>query len=353
MSIRIDRTRIRLFAAVGVVVLLGATLGARLLALEVEAPRAAVPPPGPFDAAELEVPCWSCPVSKSWSIRFRTDLDLLAPLGDGPGNAAEYFAAFRRPDGARQAEAATASKQLIDNPITGGHLPFDHPLVLEAEPWVDQGTMRFYPEVLEPRGYETQIPNLLYMLSLARTWAARGLAADDIEAALADFRRAIRLGRLLRQEDAVVITDLVGLACIHIGARTMYDWARERGDTDLALLASIVLGEVAPQRLRTMMDVSWPEDSVESVDPLRVHLSDREVDEILENADEYPDRRFRLEAIGALGLVYHRGTDGQRARAGVALDELVRSEDPMTRAMALWARDQPYDMSMLRPAAQR
>ena len=66
-----------------------------------------------------------------------------------------------------------------------------------------------------------------------------------------DFRRAIRLGRLLRQEDVVVISDLVGLASIHVGARGVYRRALADGDLELALLASAALGEVAPQRLRT------------------------------------------------------------------------------------------------------
>ena len=27
------------------------------------------------------MPCWSCPQARSWPITFKTDLDLLAPLG--------------------------------------------------------------------------------------------------------------------------------------------------------------------------------------------------------------------------------------------------------------------------------
>ena len=68
---------------------------------------------------------------------------------------------------------------------------------------------------------------------------------------MADFRRAIRLGRLLRQEDVTIIADLVGLACIRYGADGVYRVARSGGDLETALLASVVLGEVAPQRLLT------------------------------------------------------------------------------------------------------
>ncbi len=75
--------------------------------------------------------------------------------------------------------------------------------------------------------------------------------AEDPEEGLEDCRRAIRLGRLLRQDDVVIINDLVGLACIHIGTRGVYRIAQREGDTELALLASIILGEVAPQRMMT------------------------------------------------------------------------------------------------------
>ena len=91
-------------------------------------------------------------------------------------------------------------------------------LLLEAEPWVDLAVMHFYPDVFPMEGAETRITNLLFMLTMARSWTARGVDADDPDQGLEDCRRAIRLGRLLRQEDVVIINDLVGLACIHIGA---------------------------------------------------------------------------------------------------------------------------------------
>ena len=73
--------------------------------------------------------------------------------------------------------------------------------------------MRYYPDYLELDGYQTVVPNLLFQLNLAKSWVARGMAAEDLDAALEDYRRAMRLGRLLRQEDVTVIADLVGQAC--------------------------------------------------------------------------------------------------------------------------------------------
>ena len=48
----------------------------------------------------------------------------------------------------------------------------DDPLLLEAEPWCDQGTMHFYPDIFPLEGYSTRIPNLLVALTFARSWIA-------------------------------------------------------------------------------------------------------------------------------------------------------------------------------------
>ena len=159
---------------------------------------------------------------------------------------------LRRKVGPRAADATAAMGRRIEGPEWIGEvLPPDDPLLLEAEPWCDQATMTFYPEIFELDGYATRITNLLLPLNFVRSWVARGVAAETTEAAMTDFRRAIRLGRLLRQEDVVVISDLVGLACIHLATRGVYERALADGDLELALLASVVLGEVAPQRLGT------------------------------------------------------------------------------------------------------
>ncbi len=179
--------------------------------------------------------------------RFQT-ISLIAPLGDGPANAAEFFAAFEKQRGPRAADAeAMQARRVERSDDIGMVVAAADELLLEAEPWVDQATMRFYPDVFPMEGAGTRITNLLVMLTMARSWTARGVDADDPERGLDDCRRAIRLGRLLRQEDVVIINDLVGLACIHIGTRGVYRIAQGEGNTELALLASIVLG-VAPAR---------------------------------------------------------------------------------------------------------
>jgi hypothetical protein len=223
----------------------------------------------------------------------------------------------------------------------GNVLPADDPLLLEAEPWSDQAKMQFYPDLLEPNGWNTQITNLLVPLTFARSWVARGVESPDPEAGLEDCRRAIRLGRLLRQEDIVIINDLVGLACIRMGAQGIYDIAIREGDTELAVLASIVIGEVAPQRLLTSERVtrSWDVGSVreDASGTLVLDITDAELESTLEMARGHVDRRFQAEAILALNVVRFMGTESQRERVGALLTELRETEDPMLSETARWS----------------
>jgi len=345
------------FAAAVIVVLAG-TLGARLIGHDssgavMRAPAASVPAPAAFAVTELEVPCWSCPEARGWPLKFQTDLDLLAPLGTGSANAAEWFALFEKKVGPRYAEATAAMERQIERPDwVGKTLPSDDPLLLEAEPWCDQATMDFYPEIFPLDGYATRITNLLLPLNMVRSWVARGLAAENSEAAMADFRRAIRLGRLLRQEDVVVITDLVGLACIHLGARGIYERALADGDLELALLASVVLGEVAPQRLGTKQHLTSTDvmDSMSLDDrgELALQLQPGKLDAVIEAAKSSPDRRFRCEAIVGLNIVRNLGTPEESARVIEVLDELSDDADPKVGEGARWSISRPTDVEQLK-----
>jgi hypothetical protein len=342
-------------AAAAVVVLLASLLGVRLAArtgttaepapeaARIEAGGVLVPPPVEFRVRDLEIPHWSHQNAREWPVRFRTDLDLLAPLGTGTRNAGEWFVDFRKPDGPRYGEARAIMDGRMEHPRgIGKVLPPDHPILREAEPWCDQAAMKFYPELLVPNGWTTQIPNLLVPLTLARSWMARGVDAEDPEEGLEDCRRAIRLGRLLRQEDAVIITDLVGLACIRIGAQGIYEIALKRGDTELALLASVVIGEVAPQRLLTSERVtrSWERGRLREDAPgaLSLALPDERLDAMMEMARNEPDLRFRAEPVLAMAVVRILGTPAQRERVVEFLTELAASDEhPVLSDCARWA----------------
>ena len=344
-------SRARVLFAAAVVVVLGGLLGVRLLGRSGPVAFASPPPaevanPSSFDPAALEVPCWSCPSAKSWPVRFRTDLDLLAPLGDGTGNAAEFFAAFEKQKGRRAADGEALQKRRVTRADDIGMVvAADDQLLLEAEPWVDQATMHFYPDIFRMEGASTRITNLLVMLTMARSWTARGVDADDPERGIADCRRAIRLGRLLRQDDVIIINDLVGLACIHIGTRGVYRIARREGDLGLALLASVVLGEVAPQRMMTAERISRvdlaPYIRRVGDDRYGLDLPDAQVDALVELADENTERRFFGEVIMTASVILSLGTPEQRSRVREVLDELASSDDPIIADFARWGLSTP------------
>jgi hypothetical protein len=357
------RARAGVIAALALVAVLAGVLATRLLAREPSrvnvarrAPVATVPAPKPIDVATLEMPCWACPDAPDGPLRFRTDLDMLAPLGTGSGNAAEWFAAFRKPDGPRLAEAVAAEARRVDHPPIGRVLPPDDPLLVEAEPWCDQATMRFYPDVLPLRGAETPLSNLLLALTFARSWLARGEQSADFDAAMADFRRVVRLGRLLRQEDVVLINDLVGLACIRIGLDAIYNRARTAGRLDLALAASVAAGEAAPQRYLTAARVT----SVELRPYVRkaadgsvsMALPDERMDAIVAMVTSCPDRRFRGEALWNLEVVATLGTEAQKAKARDTLDAATHSDDPRLAAMARSFHDRPLTPEGIAAAVQ-
>jgi hypothetical protein len=345
-SLTRNRSAVLVLSAGGVLLGLAALLVVRVATgARSEAPAAGVPPPRAVDVAMLSVPCWSCEEARTtWPIRFRTDLDLLAPLGNGSANAAVWFKDFAKPDGRRYGDASAALHRQVEGPSGFPEvLPPDDPLLKEAEPWCDQATMRFYPEFFELRAYDTQVPNLLFPIVLARSWVARGETEKDSDKAMADFRRAIRLGRLLRQEDVVVISDLAGLACIRIGAEGIYRRAAKRGDLRLMLVAGIVAGEAAPQRLLTAerltrIDVA-PFLRADAGRKTVLDLPDEKLDDLLEMATASPDLRFRGEAILGLNVVRFLGTPGQKEKALAALERTAAEGRDHLARLAAWSRD--------------
>jgi hypothetical protein len=331
--------------AAAVVILLGGLFAARLFARDgaVKAPEAVVPAPAPISVAALEVPCWSCPNARDWPLRFQTDLDLVAPLGTGPGNAAEFFVQFEKDRGSREAEVAAFESRREPPPpeiasVTGAVVPPDDPLLLEAEPWLDQATMRFYPDLLPIDGSDTRVTNLLMMLNMARSWVARGLQAEDPAAGLDDCRRAIRLGRLLRQEDVVLINDLAGLAAIHIGTRGIYALAQREGDLDLALVATVVLGEIAPQRLYTAQRITEvdlrPAIHRGADGQVVLDLPSDRLEKLIAMVTSCPDRRFRGEALLGSQVVAWLGTPDQKARMRQVLEGVAGGDDPIQAPFA-------------------
>ncbi len=344
--------RLGVISAAGLVIVLAGTLVAALLGgFESAASGPPAPPPGtvpaphPCDITKLSIPCWSCPSAENWPLRFVTNLDMLAPLGTGNANAATWFAAFAKPDGPRLADLDAAMARRVDRPPIGMVFPPGDPLLAEAGPWCDQATMRFYPEIFPIQGFDTQIPHLFFMLNLARSWIARGTDAPSFDDAMADVRRVIRLGRLLRQEDAVLINDLVGLACIRIGAEAIYDRARKDGRTELALLAAVVAAEAPPQKYLTAARVTEVEITPyirrTAMGAVEIDVPKPHLDAAMEMASSSPDRRFRCEATLTIGYVAALGVGPARASAREQLERLASDKDPIVAANARWSLTAP------------
>jgi len=342
-----SRRFLLVLGAATVLFLLAGSLAVRLLSRTVtgpDAPAASVPEPRPIEIKDLEIPYWAGREAGDWPLRFRTDLDALAPMGTGPANAAAWFKDFTKvPKGARFDEFLAACERRIEHPTLGKILPPDDPLLAEAEPWCDQATMRFYPDFYPIEGLSTPVPNLVALSTFAKSWVARGMSLADNAAALADFRRAVRLGRLLRQEDVTIVADLVGLGCIRAGTEAIYDRARAMGDTELALVAAVVMSEVAPQRLLTSARLTEIElfSRVQTAGSgsLQLSASDGEIQAVIEAATSSPERRFRGEAIANLGATRFWGTPPQQELARRVLDELARDKDPIVAATARCSRD--------------
>ncbi len=357
---RVVPPRLVVVAAAALCVILAGALAVRVVGMDRNRERtvapvrpaagASLPEPKPVPIDQLPIPCWSCPNAGDGRLEFRTDLDLLAPLGTGRENAATWFAAVTKPNGPRAAEAEAILARRVDHPKVGKVLPAGDPFLAEAETWVDQATMRFYPDVYPIEGFSTPLPNLVLALTLGRSWVARGLAAERSEDALDDFRRVVRLGRLLRQEDVLVINDLVGLALIRMGAEAIYDRARSEGRLDLALAAAVIAGEAPAQKLLSAARMT----SAEVVPYLRrgaggssLAMPDARFEGLRKMALECPDRRFRIEACVSLTLVAGFGSEEQREKATEALRTLAASSDALLASAARWHLAHPVDEKRL------
>ena len=315
------------------------------------APAASVPLPRRLTLTDVPAPArWTV---LAWSnqlprLDFSIDLDYFAPLGNGPANAAIWFRDFARTGGIRATEVGDADLVLL--PFLGMEqrvYPPDHRLLLEAEPWVDQATCRFYPDVWKADGPDMPVANLLFAVNLAKSWTARGAQETDPGRAREDYRRAIRLGRLFMQEDFVEIQHLVGWACVSYGLRGLNDLARRENDGAMVAATTLALGDysamrtIAAQwatelRLDTAAHRSWWGGWTLSID-------DALVDRAVAHAQHNPLRCLRAEAIRLLVVIAHDGTRTQKEKATAVLSELAHGRDQCLADMARWFQARPYD----------
>jgi len=297
---------------------------------------ARVPDPAAIRVEALPMPrCWTCPGDASGDAATSVDLDLFAPLGDGDANAAEWLASFARGE-VRATEGQAARARRVPAVIGGEParvLPADDPLLKEAEPWMDQARCRFHPEIWPMDAVPPREPNLLLALTLAKSWVARGDAAGDAARAAADHRRAIRLGRLLLQDDVSVAQHLVGRACIRLGVDAMHRAARTSGDLPRALATSLALAEhdglrgMTAERLDVLHRIA--PDGASLLGNARVAPTDRDLDAVVALASGSAERRFRIAALPVLRLVADAAPAEQSSRARASLTSLESDADPL------------------------
>ena len=146
--------------------------------------------------------------------------------------------------------------------------------------------------------------------------------------------------------------DLVGLACIRIGTEGIYVIAVREGDMEQALLASVILSEVAPQRLLTSERINtlMINDFVTGVPSMEVNVEvpDRMVDKLLNFSETGNQRRFLGEAMMSMNILKFKGTREQQERVSNALKQLMQHEDPMIAAMYRWAYETEPSNSYIR-----
>jgi hypothetical protein len=334
-----------------------------LAALALPAGAGEAPPhPPSISLADVPDPFWwpthifeGDPVA----LEFAVDLDLLAPLGSKPGNGAVWFSDFTKIIGPRRNEverAEEAARTVVVHGKERAILPPGHPLLLEAEPHVDQAVWSFYPEVWPWQGGPTPIANLIFALQLGRSWVARGESADSPEGSAEDFRRTVRLGRLLLQDDVVYIQNLVGIALVRLGAEAIFNDARKRGDGATAALAALILQDCTALRLeltRRFQRLAVFEDFVARVvgpdgtGRTELRLPNARFDRLLAAATSEPCRALRIEAMVPLWITSRIGTESQRATALKALTALADDADGLVAAAAAEVLARSFDANAL------
>jgi hypothetical protein len=185
-------------------------------------------------------------------------------------------------------------------------------------------------------------------LTLSRSWIARGRGP---EGSVDDFRRVVRLGRLLLQDDVTLIQVLVGLAHLRLGAAELYQHAQRSGDAETMLVASRAIGDADAIRLLYNRRMTLLNEAYGGLDQglfgTRLVLPEHRLGKIIEAAKTDPQRPLRWEAMYLLHIASHLASRQQRAVAARQLSGLAQDGDPFVAEMARWLVDQPLDQQVL------
>jgi hypothetical protein len=171
-------------------------------------------------------------------------------------------------------------------------------------------------------------------------WSVAYDRATDAARTKEDYRRAVRLGRLILQDDVTLIANLVGLECIRIGARGLYEQARREGDSETMLAASLALHDadairqIAAERItRITVPAEYRWHWSHPLSPT-IRATDEQFEAALAMAKTDPSRALRLEGQWALMGYVVAGTRAQGRQAREALVALSRDPDPLVASSA-------------------
>ena len=179
--------------------------------------------------------------------------------------------------------------------FTTSVLPPDDPLVREAEPWMNHAKCRFYSDEIAMQEQARKRPNLFMALTLGRSWVARGARNGNLD----DLQRAMRLGRLLRQDDVTLDQDETALDLIDTAASAMNGLAVSNRDSKRSAQIGPVIIECATLRLETF--------------DRQMLLNAGQIPRLSSFAKTAADRRFRLAAMRRLDSISAgANTDPQR-----------------------------------------
>lgn len=198
-------------------------------------------------------------------------------------------------------------------------------------------------------------------ITAGMSWVARGWSRSDPALAREDFRSAIRLGRLLRQESVTVIQELIGVALIRIGLEALWEDAQRSGDAlEVAVIGMAHMNSQAirwetTSRARLMgidSDDFRDEGILRRVFGPSLHLSDEKFASMLETSSRGLERHFRFEAMVGLWAALNLGTRDQKAQAKAALDALAKESDPIVSGQAKWYLATKVDKKQLEDFAK-
>lgn len=320
-------------------ILLAGTAGLALAAEE------GVPAPEPISLEEIPAPSTR---SRNPGEHLELLLDALAPLGTVEGNAAEWLADFVRPGGERWDGGWRG--ELVDSQ-RGRVFPAGHSILEEAESWTNRARLRLYPDTISIEAPGFGVPFPLFLMRLGRSWWHHGLEAGG-EEGRESFRHAIRLGRLLRQDDVTHIQDVMGLVLIRFGLQGFHELAAREGDAETMLLAASAMAEAELVREPDYRDF---DPQIDIACGLRTEgrpklegVSRRSIEAVLGAVKNGKlARRRRVEALPYVRTVMEAGDRRQREEAREALAELAACDDEILAALARgyleweWDRERP------------